>query len=106
MKKRAPRRVFSTEYKMEIVKRTMHPGTNVAAVARDIGITKALLYKWRKQFMPTLELIRDADGQQEAEQEDIVKLKYELDFMKRMNLWLINQMGTGVNQEALKQLMS
>lgn len=43
----APRRRWSAQQKMELVKETYLPGKNVSIVAREHGVSPSLLFKWR-----------------------------------------------------------
>ena len=42
-------RVFSREFKLEVVRR-MEAGTNISALARELGIRRKLLNQWRDAF--------------------------------------------------------
>ena len=46
----SPRRFFSDEQKLAIVKETEQSGVTVSAVARKHGIVTGLLFRWRVQF--------------------------------------------------------
>jgi transposase-like protein len=41
-------RVFSREFKLEVVRR-MEAGTNISALARELGIRRRLLNQWRER---------------------------------------------------------
>lgn len=43
----ARRRRWSDEFKAEMVGRSFEPGTNVSALAREIGISPSQLFGWR-----------------------------------------------------------
>jgi transposase len=45
-----PRRRYSLEFKLKVVKETFAPGASVAGVARRHGLNSNLLFGWRKQF--------------------------------------------------------
>lgn len=49
MIKEQSRRRFSREFKLAAV-RSMSAGTNIAQLARDLGISRKGLYEWRNQF--------------------------------------------------------
>ena len=45
------RRRWTPEQKLEIVKQTNEPGSTVSMVARQFGISAALLFQWRKAYL-------------------------------------------------------
>ncbi len=45
------RRRWTREQKLEIVKQTNEPGSSVSLVARQNGLTAALLLQWRKAYL-------------------------------------------------------
>ena len=45
----ARRRRWSDAFKAEMVTRSLEPGTNVSALAREIGISPAQLFGWRAE---------------------------------------------------------
>ena len=44
-------RRWSPEQKLEIVKQANEPGSSVSMVARQLGITAAQLFPWRKAYL-------------------------------------------------------
>ncbi|EHC3978896.1 transposase [Escherichia coli] len=44
-----PRRSFSNEFKLQMVKLASQPGASVARIAREHDINDNLLFKWRKR---------------------------------------------------------
>jgi len=44
------RRRWSTEEKARIVAETKAPGAIVAAIARDYGVSRCVVYTWRREF--------------------------------------------------------
>ncbi len=53
---RAPRRrrEHSTEFKRDLVARSLEPGVSVAAIAMDNGINANLLFGWRRRHLNSL----------------------------------------------------
>jgi len=45
------RRRWTPEQKLEIVKQINEPGSTVSMVARQFGISAALLFQWRKAYL-------------------------------------------------------
>lgn len=83
------RRQYPEEFKQEAVRLVRDSARPVAQVARDLGISESLLYRWRTQH-------RQAEAQgttravQRTEAEELTHLKRELvrvtqerDFLKR-----------------------
>lgn len=46
----APRRRWARGEKLAAVAATFSPGMTVTAVARELGITRSMLFAWRKKF--------------------------------------------------------
>jgi len=46
----APRRRWARGEKLAAVTATFSPGATVTAVARELGITRSMLFAWRKKF--------------------------------------------------------
>ena len=42
---------WTPEQKLEIVKQTNEPGSSVSLVARQVGLTAAQLFQWRKAYL-------------------------------------------------------
>ncbi|SDH23820.1 Transposase, partial [Pelagibacterium luteolum] len=47
----ARRRRWSDAFKAEVVARSFEPGTNVSALAREIGIQASQLFGWRAEAL-------------------------------------------------------
>ena len=54
MIKRAPKRTFSEEFKLEAVRLSEKPGVSTLSVARDLGIDAKILYRWRRKLLKEL----------------------------------------------------
>src|SRR5690606_12171263 len=57
----ARRRRWSDEFKAEMVARSFEPGTNVSALAREIGIKSSQLFGWRADALKRGEVERHDD---------------------------------------------
>jgi transposase len=44
--RKAPRRTYSTDFKMRMIEQALLPGASVAAIARENGFNDNLLFKW------------------------------------------------------------
>ena len=58
-----PRRRWSVEAKMALIKETLKPGANVSAIARQAGIAPAQLFGWRRKAMQAGVVQSDAHEQ-------------------------------------------
>ena len=45
-----PRRRYSPDFKLRVVKETLAPGASVSVVARRHGMNTNVVFRWRKQF--------------------------------------------------------
>ena len=83
------RRRFTTEFKREAVRRLLESGQALEAIARELGVTPASLFDWRKEFGPKLDGQQsDAlSGNERAELEALRRenrvLKEERDILKK-----------------------
>ena len=75
------RRVFSKEFKQEAVGLTNSPGVTISQVARDLGISPALLGRWRKELQS--HGASAFGGQGHARDEEVARLKRELAQIKK-----------------------
>ena len=68
-----PRRKFTTEFKLEAVRLLLQSGQSQSRIASDLGISAALLGRWKDKF--TADLTAD-NG--ETEQEELRRLRSEV----------------------------
>lgn len=82
----AKRRKYSAEFKREAVNLTVQPGANLAQVARDIGISRGQLSRWRRELagegsaFPGSGVARDQELL--ALKRELAKVKRERDFLR------------------------
>lgn len=83
------RRQFTDAFKFEAVRLTRESGRPVAQVARELGITDNLLYRWRGEQQQVESQGRTRQAVR-AEQDELTRLKrenetlrQERDFLKR-----------------------
>ena len=88
-----PRRKFDSDFKRNTVLLSRDPNRSAAEVAKNLGISKELLYSWRKEYRQREELAfpgqgREALTPQEQKIRDLEKeLKYvemEHDILKKV----------------------
>lgn len=70
------RRQYTREFKQEAVTLTNQPGSTIAQVARDLGIGRSMLGRWRRQLAGEGE--KAFPGKGNPRDEEIARLKKEL----------------------------
>lgn len=59
---RRQRAVYSMPFKLDLVEKSLRPGTCVARLARENGINDNLLFTWRQRYRHLLPLPTDGPG--------------------------------------------
>jgi transposase len=78
----AKRRRYTDEFKSEAVRLTRQSGKTVAQVARDLGISDNILYRWASEERGA-EVRGTTRQAARAEAEELARLRRELDTVKR-----------------------
>lgn len=94
------RKTFSREFKLEAV-RLLDRGEKAAAdLARELGVRRNQLYKWKEQFGAKGEAAFPGRGRRPQQDEEIVRLKRELervkeerDILKKAALYFAKESG-------------
>jgi transposase len=76
------RRQFTDAFKSEAVRLTREPGRPVAQVARELGISDNVLYRWRTEQCQVESQGRTRLGVR-AEQDELTRLKRENDTLRK-----------------------
>lgn len=76
------RRRYTDEFKSEAVRLMRQSGNTVAQVARNLGISDNVLYRWVSEERDTESRGATRQGAR-AEAEELVRLKRELDTVKK-----------------------
>lgn len=76
-------RVYTKEFKEEAVKLVQSSGKPAAQIARDLGISDSALYQWQKQLAEKGEEAFPGTGHQAAQDEEIRRLKRELEVTRQ-----------------------
>ena len=81
------RRVFSDEFKLEAVKLTQHAGVTKSQVARELGISPALLGRWARDLKETGALAfpekgNPRDTEMSALKRELARVRKERDFLR------------------------
>lgn len=75
MKKRTR---FTREFKLEAVRLSMEDGRSGASVAKELGITRNMLYRWRKELLEDSEEAFRGQGNMKAGDEEVARLRREI----------------------------
>lgn len=76
------RKQYTEEFKTKAVRLVQESGTPVAVVARELGISANLLYRWRDEERRA-ERAGTTRSAFKAEHEKLVRLRRELDTVKK-----------------------
>lgn len=72
------RKNYSKEFKVETLKLITEKGLKVTEVARDLGIAKELIYRWKKEYALNGKNSFPGEGKISPEDEELRKLRREL----------------------------
>jgi transposase len=75
MSKMKERRRFPKEFKVEAVRQSEQEGVTTRQIARELGISDKLLYKWRRDLLKNKEPA--IPGDQDALQKELQRLRRE-----------------------------
>jgi transposase len=78
-----PRRQYTREFKMEAVRLLETSGKSVSELERELGLGKGNLWRWRKKFAADGEVAFPGHGRLTPEQEEIRRLKRELEITRQ-----------------------
>ena len=93
MAKKSPRR-HSNEFKQETVDLVLKQGYSVADAARAVGITPALLYKWKAKLTEQPILNDDEKAELLRLRKEIKQLRMEQEILKKANVESTGQRNT------------
>lgn len=72
------RKTYTREFKLEAVRRSMEEGKSGAAVARELGIHRNVLYRWREEFLADEAESFPGRGKRKASDEQVLRLEREI----------------------------
>jgi transposase len=78
-----PRKSYSREFKMEAVKLITENGYSIAEASRNLGVEYSVLRRWKKQLTTDPENAFPGKGRQKPGDEQLQKLKRELERVKQ-----------------------
>jgi transposase len=76
-------KTYTREFKLEAVQLVKSSGKPMSQVARDLGVSDSALYHWCKQLAEQGEQAFPGSGHQTAQEEEIRRLKRELEITRQ-----------------------
>jgi transposase len=76
-------KTYSKEFKIETVRLAETSGKPITEIARDLGVSDSTIHNWRKQFSEHGEQAFPGSGHQTAQEEELRRLKRELEVVKQ-----------------------
>src|SRR5690348_13479077 len=95
-------KTYTTEFKREAVRWAQTSGKPIAQVARELGISDTSIYQWRKALAAHGEEAFPGSGHQTAQEEELRRLKRELEVTRQERDILKRAMplrGTATNEQ-------
>lgn len=78
-----PRRRYSREFKLEVVRRVQEMGRTQAQVAEELGVTPNTISRWMKQFRAEKDEAFPGKGNQTSQAALIRRLRQENDRLRK-----------------------
>lgn len=76
-------KTYAPEFKREAVQLVQTSGKPIAQVARELGISDSSIHQWRKELAEHGSEAFPGSGQQTAQEEEVRRLKRELEVVKQ-----------------------
>ncbi len=76
-------KTYTAEFKREAVRLAQTSGKPIMHVARDLGISDTSIHQWRKELSEHSSEAFPGSGHQTAQEEEVRRLKRELDIVKQ-----------------------
>jgi transposase len=76
-------KTYSAEFKGEAVQLAQTSGKSIAQVARELGISDTSIHQWRKELTEHGSEAFPGSGHQTAQEEEVRRLKRELEVVKQ-----------------------
>jgi transposase len=86
-------KTYSVEFKREAVRLAQTSGKPIAHVARELGISDTSIHQWRKELGTHGEQAFPGSGHQTAQEEEVRRLKRELEVVKQERALLKKALG-------------
>ena len=79
----ASRRKHTREFKVEAVRMIVDKGLSVAQVARDLGVDRSLLTKWKRELMADEDHAFPGKGRLKPMEEELHRLHKEVEVLRQ-----------------------
>jgi len=76
-------KTYTTEFKREAVRLAQTSGKSITQVARELGISDTSIHQWRKELAEHGQEAFPGSGYQTAQEEEVRRLKRELEIVKQ-----------------------
>ncbi len=76
-------KTYTVEFKREAVRLAQTSGKPIAQVARELGISDSSIHQWRKELAERGSEAFPGSGHQTAQEEEVRRLKRELDIVRQ-----------------------
>src|ERR1700722_113673 len=76
-------KIYTREFKVEAVQLVKSSGKPMSQIARELGVSDSALYQWCKHLADQGEQAFPGSGHQTAQEEEIRRLKRELDVTRQ-----------------------
>ena len=76
-------KTYTAEFKREAVRLAQTSGKPITHVARDLGISDTSIHQWRKEMAEHSQEAFPGSGHQPVQEEEIRRLKRELEVVKQ-----------------------
>lgn len=73
-----PRRKYTAEFKREAVRLTQEPGRKIGEVAKNLGVDRGLLQRWKAEMKEHGTDVFPGNGRPRASDEEVLRLRSEL----------------------------
>ena len=86
------RRKFDEDFKKNAVKLSHASNKSIAEVAKDLGISDGMLYRWRQKYTPDGDKTRQASLEEEnkALRLELAELRIQADMLKKATAYFAN----------------
>lgn len=76
-------KTYTTEFKREAVRLAQTSGKPITQIARELGISDTSIHQWRMELTEHSSEAFPGSGYQTAQEEEVRRLKRELDIVKQ-----------------------
>jgi transposase len=90
-------KIYTAEFKREAVRLAQTSGKSIEQVARELGISDTSIHQWRKELAEHGSQAFAGSGHQTAQEEEVRRLKRELEIVKQERDILPVVCGLGIS---------